>query len=216
LLAYTCDAALASKRVTRVVLSTDDGEIASVGRGCGVEVPFLRPRELATDDTTSFAVVEHCLNWLADKENFEPEVVVLLQPTSPLRGPHHIDQALERLEEMEADTIVSVIDVPHRFSPYSVMKQEDGWLRDFWEAPSSFDRYRRQSVPTLYARNGPAILATRTQVLKERRSFYGTRVAPFPMTAAESIDIDEQFDLDFAEWLLARRGAFSRSDASAF
>lgn len=205
LLAYTCEAALASKRVTRVVLSTDDEEIAGVGRKCGVEVPFLRPAELARDDTPSFAVVEHCLRWLAENERFKPDIVVLLQPTSPLRRADHIDGALERMEEVGAETVVSVVEVPHRFSPYSIMSLDDGLLRDFWQGPVPFDRYRRQEVPVLYARNGPAVVAARTQVLAERRSFYGSRVVPYLMTAAESIDIDDPFDLEQSAWLLARR-----------
>jgi CMP-N,N'-diacetyllegionaminic acid synthase len=204
LLAYTCAAALGAKRLTRVVLSTDGEEIASVGRACGVEVPFLRPPELAQDDTPSIAVAQHCLRLLAQRDGFEPEVLVLLQPTSPLRRAHHIDEALERMEEAGADTVVSVVEVPHCFSPYSVMRLQDGWLRDFWHEPLPFDRYRRQEAPILYARNGPAILATRTEVLMGRDDFYGLRVVPYVMQRVDSVDIDDPFDLDLAGWLIER------------
>ncbi|MGH9970705.1 MAG: cytidylyltransferase domain-containing protein [Pyrinomonadaceae bacterium] len=205
LLAYTCEAALASKRVTRVVLSTDDGDIANVGKNCGVEVPFLRPKDLSQDDTPSIAVVEHCLRWLAENNAFEPDIVVLLQPTSPLRRAHHIDEALAHLEAVEAETVVSVINVPHRFSPYSIMKLDKGWLHDFWEQPVPFDRYRRQEVPRLYARNGPAILAARAEVIREYKSFYGSRVTAYLMGDMESIDIDDPFDLELAAWLIERQ-----------
>jgi CMP-N,N'-diacetyllegionaminic acid synthase len=205
LLAYTCDAALGAKRLTRVVLSTDDEEIARVGSECGLEVPFLRPAELARDDTPSVAVARHCLEWLAEREGFKADVVALLQPTSPLRRAHHIDEALEQLEETGADTVVSVVEVPHRFSPYSVMKVQDGRLRDFCEAPVPFDRYRRQDMPPLYARNGPAVLAARTQVVMEENSFYGSQVVPYLMGTADSIDIDSPFDLELTAWLLERR-----------
>src|SRR5262249_18146969 len=151
LLAYTCEAALESRRLTRVVLSTDDEEVAKVGRDLGVDVPFLRSAELAEDDTPSIAVVEHCLKSLAERQSFKPDVVVLLQPTSPLRAAHHIDEALDQMEKTNADTVVSVMEVPHHFSPYSVMRLELGWLRNFWQESLTFDRYRRQEVPILYA-----------------------------------------------------------------
>lgn len=205
LLAYTCEAAIAAKRLTRVILSTDDEEIARVGSECGIEVPFRRPSALARDDTPSIAVAQHCLEFLAQSEGFSPDVVVLLQPTSPLRRAHHIDEALERMEETGADTVVSVVEVPHRFSPYSVMQVRDGWLQNFYETPVTFDRYRRQEMPTFYGRNGPAVLAARARIIVEANSFYGSQVAPYPMGIAESIDIDSPFDLELTAWLLERR-----------
>src|SRR5262245_12626531 len=167
LLAYTCEAALGSHRLTRVLLSTDDEEIAQVGRVCGVEVPFLRPLELARDDTPSLPVAQHAVRWLIEHEGWEPDVVMLLQPTSPLRRAHHIDEALEHMTQAGADTVVSVIKVPHHCSPYTVMQLQDGWLHSFWQEPLPFDPFRRQNLPTLYARNGPVILATRVAVVLE-------------------------------------------------
>jgi CMP-N-acetylneuraminic acid synthetase len=205
LLAYTCDAALGSRRLTRVVLSTDDDEIAAVGRACGVEVPFRRPAELAQAETPSVPVVLHAVRWLREHDGWETDIVVLLQPTSPLRQARHIDEALERMEATGADTVVSVVPVPHRFSPYSIGAIQDGWLRDFWEQPVPFDRFRRQDLPVLYARNGPAVLATHTRVLLERHSLFGDRVLPYVMSEEDSVDIDTRFDLCLAEWLLARR-----------
>jgi len=205
LLAYTCEAALRSRHLTRVLLSTEDERIAQVGRTCGVEVPFLRPHELARDDTPSLPVAQHAVRWLIEHEGWEPDVLMLLQPTSPLRGAHHIDTALERLVQADADTVVSVIEVPHRFHPYSLMQLQDGWLQDFWKESLSFDRFRRQNLPVLYARNGPAILASRVAVLFEHQSFYGPRVIPYVMRMEESVDIDTPLDLRLAEWLIARR-----------
>ena len=205
LLAYTCEAALASERLTRVVLSTDDPEIAQVGRDFGVTVPFLRPADLARDDTPSLDVAQHAVQWLAENDGFNTDVLVLLQPTSPLRRACHIDQALDRMEETGADTVVSVVELPHRFSPYSVMELQDGRLQDFWRSPVPFDRYRRQEAPLLYARNGPAVLATRTHVLMGLSSFYGSHTVPFVMDQLDSVDIDDSFDLALASWLLQRQ-----------
>jgi CMP-N-acetylneuraminic acid synthetase len=128
-----------------------------------------------------------------------------LQPTSPLRRGVHIDEALDQMERTGADTVVSVIEVPHRFNPFSVMELKDGSLHNFWQGPVTFDRFRRQDIPRLYARNGPAVLATRTSLLFEADSFYGERVAPYIMDPEESIDIDSAFDLEVAAWMLQRR-----------
>ena len=205
LLAYTCEAALESDSLTRVVLSTDDDVIAKMGRGCGVEAPFMRPHELALDDTPSLAVAQHALRWLNDHEHWRADVLVLLQPTSPLRRGRHVDEALDLMLRSSADTIVSVTEVPHRYSPYSAMKLIEGYLVDFWQDSLQFDRYQRQDLPTLYARNGPALLATRTDVLMEKNTFYGPRVVPYVMDFQDSIDIDGPFDMELASWLLNRQ-----------
>lgn len=206
LLAWTCEAALASRALSRVVLSTDNEEIAAVGRACGVEVPFRRPAELARDDTPSVEVALHAIRWLMEREGWQANVLVLLQPTSPLRLTEHIDEAIDLLLRSGADTVVSVVKVPHRYSPYSIMCLVDGYLQDFWQAPLPFDRYRRQEIPVLYARNGPAVLATRVQVVMERAGFYGQRVVPYVMRSEDSLDIDTPLDLELAAWFLARRG----------
>jgi CMP-N,N'-diacetyllegionaminic acid synthase len=206
LLAWTCKAAAESKQITRTVLSTDDEHIAAAGRTCGVEVPFLRPAELSADDTPSVDVVLHALRFLADTASYQPDAVILLQPTSPLRTGHHIDEALTVFTTGRAQTVVSVVEVPHRYSPYSVMRLENGTLKHFWQEPLPFDRYHRQSQPKFYARNGPAILITRTDVLVEQKSFYGDPTLPYIMSAQDSIDIDNGDDLQLAEMILSKKG----------
>ena len=141
LLAYTCAVALGSRVLNRVVLSTDDAEIAEVGRQCGVEVPFLRPATLAQDGTPSIEVARHAVEYFRDNEHWTPDVVVLLQPTSPLRTSRHIDEAVDLMKESDADTVVSVVEVPHRFNPHSVMQLKDGALVDFLPVPTDFDRF---------------------------------------------------------------------------
>jgi len=204
LLAWTCEAARASRSLSRVVLSTDDPKIAEVGRTCGVEVPFLRPVELARDDTPSVDVALHALQWLSAREDWQADVVVLLQPTSPLRSPQHIEAALAMLECTGADTVVSVVEVPHNFHPWSVMKPNGIWLEDFMLPPKGTDRFRRQNLPRLYARNGPAVLVTRAITIQTERSFYGKRVAGYVMDRWTSLDIDDREDLELAEFWLAK------------
>ena len=205
LLAYTCAAAQGSRHISRTVLSTDDPEIAEVGRACGVEVPFMRPAEIAQDKTPSIDVALHAVEWLAENEGWQTDILLLLQPTSPLRTATHIDEALDAMLQADADTVVSVIPVPHSCSPYSIMRLENGRLSDFWTEPTPFNRYRRQEVPTFYARNGPAVLATKTPILFAKRGFYGDHIVPYLMNEHDSTDIDEPFDLEYTEFLLNRK-----------
>ncbi len=195
LLSYTCDAATGSQLLSRIVLSTDDEEIADVGRSDGVEVPFRRPSQISRDDTPSIAVVRHAIEWLETHESWQPDVVVLLQPTSPLRTSQHIDDVVAMIRPDSVDTVVSVVEVPHRFNPYSVMRSSSGYLEHYIPDPLPFDRYRRQALPAFVARNGPAVLVTRRDVLVQRHRFYGDVIRPYPMSRLDSLDIDEEFDL---------------------
>ncbi len=197
LLAYTADAARGSRRLTRVVVSTDDAAIADAARALGLEVPFLRPAELAADDTPMLPVLQHAARELA-REGFAADAVVLLQPTSPLRRAEHIDRAVDLLESTGADSVVSVVEVPHPFTPVSVLRLDGERLRPYLDGETVT---RRQDKPRLFARNGPAVLAVRTRVL-EQGSLYGTDSRPLLMEAADSIDIDGSEDLAQAARLL--------------
>ena len=203
LLAYTADAALASRRLSRIVLSTDDPQIAKVGKWLGLEVPFLRPNLISQDESPAIDVMQHALRFLED-DGYRPDAVMLLQPTSPLRRAEHIDQAVSILETTGANTVVSVVRVPHQFNPVSVMKINDDRLTPF---SSGTMITRRQDKPEVYARNGPAILLTRTEVLLGDNQLYGDDCRPLVMDAHDSADIDEPADLDYIEYLLARRVA---------
>lgn len=198
LITYTFDAAVDSKLLTRVIVSTDDHEIAATSRAAGIEVPFLRPAAIAQDSTPMIDVVRHALSALVP---YDPEVVVLLQPTSPLRTSAHIDAAISLATATDADTVVTVVEVPHQFNPVSLMKMSDGFLTPYVEGEPIF---RRQDKPRLYARNGPAVLAIRREVI-DAGSLYGDRVRAVVMSKAESIDIDDAEDLAIAElWLRFR------------
>lgn len=207
LLAWTCEAALASRSLSRVVLSTDDEEIAAVGRGCGVEVPFRRPAELATDTATSVEVALHAVDTLADLEGWQAEVVVLLQPTSPLRTAAHIDEATALFLAGAADAVVSVVAVPHAFHPSKLMSREHGLLVPASRDSAVHQPPPRQHVPALFARNGPAIAVVSVRNLREGRGFYGGRVRPYVMGKESSVDIDEPEDLAVAAAIIASREA---------
>ena len=203
ILAYTCAAAAASRRLTRVVASTDDAEIAAFASGAGVEVPFLRPAELAADDTLTLPVVRHVLDELSRREAYRPDIVVILQPTSPLRQAAHIDAAVDKLVATGADSVVSVLEVPHRYNPVSVMTIESGRLVSFLDDPRTAI-LRRQDKPVVYARNGAAVYAVTRETL-ESDSLFGADCRPLIMGPEESVDIDDELDLLLAEALFRRR-----------
>ena len=202
LLAYTADAARTSRRLSRVIVSTDDPAIADAARALDLEVPFLRPPELAADTTPMLPVLQHAVDAIS-AAGFAADAVVLLQPTSPLRRAEHIDRAVELLESSGSDSVVTVTEVPHQFNPVSVMRLDGDRLVSFLDGPQV---YRRQDKPQVFARNGPAVLATRTEVLR-RGSLYGDDSRPLVMTPEESLDIDNESDLELLEYLLlVRRG----------
>jgi CMP-N,N'-diacetyllegionaminic acid synthase len=126
------------------------------------------------------------------------DVLVLLQPTSPLRRPEHIDEAVRLLVQSDADCVVSVVEVPHRFAPDSLMALDDGRL-----VPLGGSAARRQDKQPVYARNGPAVLALRTERLGD--DLYGGDCRAYLMRPEDSLDVDDPFDLELAEVLLSRR-----------
>lgn len=197
LLVWTVEAALGADGVDRVVVSTDAERIAAVAREAGAEVPFLRPAELAADDTPMLDVVLHAARQLGDAA-----VIVLLQPTSPLRTSRHVEEALTLLDESGADAVVSVVEVPHQFRPRSLMYVESGRLVPFDPGSSLL----RQGKEVVYARNGPAVLAVRVPAIEREGRLYVSDMRPYPMRSDDSVDVDEPADLAVAEALLAARG----------
>ena len=195
LLGYTVDAVRDSRRLTRTILSTDDAAIAEAGRTLGVDVPFMRPPHLGDDSSPMLPVLQHAVDEMALR-GFVADAVVLLQPTSPLRRSEHIDAAIELLIATGADSVVSVVEVPHQFRPVSLMALEDGRLVPLEpDAP-----HRRQDKPVVYARNGPAVLALRPDRLGG--DLYGSDCRPYVMDMRDSVDIDEEADLRLAELYL--------------
>lgn len=202
LLFYTCEAALASKLLTRVILNTDSERIARVGKQYGIETPFMRPKALAQDKTLVIDVIFHALEYLKKTEKYSPDIIVLLQPTSPLRKASHIDAVIRLLQKTKADSVVTVTEVPHQFNPVSVMAIKNGRLTPFMTGKQIL---RRQDKPKVYGRNGPAVLAFWTKTLTRKRSLYGDDIRPFLMQPEESVDIDDYYDLKIAECLIKSR-----------
>ena len=147
LLEYTARAARESGVLDRVILSTDSLEIADAGRRAGLEVPFMRPPTLAADDTPMLPVIQHALAETA-RSGWSPDVIVLLQPTSPLRRPEHIRDAVNVLRDTSADSVVTVVEVPRHLSPDYVMRMDEGRLKPF--LPEGARITRRQDARPAY------------------------------------------------------------------
>jgi CMP-N,N'-diacetyllegionaminic acid synthase len=201
LLAYTARAAIESGVLDRMILSTDSSEIADCGRTAGLEVPFMRPAALAADDTPMLPVIEHALSEL-ERAGWRPEIVVLLQPTSPLRTPGHIRSAVELLRATHADSVVTVVAVPQHLSPDYVMRIEDGRLLPF--LPGGAGLTRRQDARPAYVRDG-TVYTFRVDALRRAGTIYGEDCRPLLVDAAESLSIDTPADWAAAERALAGR-----------
>jgi CMP-N-acetylneuraminic acid synthetase len=201
LIVWTIAAARSASCLDRIVVSTDDRDIANISREAGAEV-LLRPTELAGDDTPTRPVLKHAHDLLS-AEGFVAAAVVTLQPTSPLRRPHHIVEAVAQFSaDPSADSLVSVIDVPHVFHPQSVMRRDEaGYLAPY--LPAEPTPTRRQDKPAVFARNGAAVYITRASRLDEY--VFGGRLLGYRMSPEDSLDIDTLDDLAEADRVLRQR-----------
>lgn len=189
LIAWTLAAARESVYVDRCVVSTDDAEIAAVASAHGGDVPFMRPPELAHDTSATFDAIQHALENVAGYD-----IVLLLQPTSPLRTGGDIDGALEQLQRHGAPSCVSVVE-PAK-SPYWSYKV-DARNRLVPLLDERLTRLRRQDLPKSYVLNG-AVYAARVDWLLHHKDFLGGDTVPYVMPAERSMDIDTAFDLRLA------------------
>lgn len=202
LIAYSIAAGKAAKNVTRLLVSTDDEEIASIAKDYGAEIPFLRPTELSKDDTPDLPVFQHALSWLEENEGYHPDILVQLRPTSPLRRTIHIDHAVQRLlEHPEADSVRTVC-VPFQ-NPYKMWRiGEDGFLHTLltFDMPEPYN-LPRQALPDVYWQTG-YVDAAWTDTIQGKNSMTGDNILPLIIGAEEWIDIDSPDDWRRAERLL--------------
>lgn len=201
LLEYTTASASEARSLCRVVLSTDEEEIAEVGRAYGADVPFLRPRELALDTTPTLPVVEHALITLREQGD-EFDAVCLLQPTNPLRRASDIDACVEILRGSDADSVISVLPVPYEYNPKWVYWRQDGGdLRI--STGDSEPISRRQDLPPAFHRDG-SVYVTRSETILTGKSLYGERVHGYEIDPRFSVNIDTEEDWKHAEERLRR------------
>ena len=191
LIAWTIEAALNAAELSRVVVTTDDDEIAAVAHSCGAEI-IKRPADLAGDASPTEPALLHVLDTLQETEGYIPDAVALLQCTSPLRGSDIIDAGIELLFSSDADAVLTVCPIQHWYLAGTIA--EDGEFRpeyDYQNRPFS------QNMPPRYRENG-ALYVTRTALLRAQKNRLGGRVQALVMDAARSIDIDTPDDFTLA------------------
>ena len=203
LIAFSIEAGLMAERVTRVIVTTDDEEIAVVARQYGAETPFLRPAEFAQDQTLDLPVFQHALGWLAEHENYHPEVVVQLRPTSPIRPPALVDEAVcLLLEHPEADSVRGV--VPAGQNPHKMWRIDPvtGQMHGLLAVEGIAEPYNapRQVLPPVYWQTGH-VDAIRPRVFAQN-SMSGKVILPVMIDPAYTVDIDTPKDWARSEWLV--------------
>ena len=209
LLVWAIERARDAKSVTRVIVSTDDEEIADLARAHGAEVPFLRPAEISQDLSTDVEFLLHALSWLKENESYEPEAVVTVRATAPLCPPARIDEGVRLLlDTPEADAARPITEAPKH--PYKMWKiSADGkWLEPFlteeFTGLSEPHNSPRQLFPKIYVHTG-SMDVMRPRTIRELRSTSGKKLLHFYMPPEESVNIDTDVDFKLAETLLRQR-----------
>jgi len=206
LIAWSIAAAKQAETVTRVIVSTDDEEIAAAARQWGAEAPFLRPAELAGDLTTDLPVFEHALKWLAEQEKYHPDVVVQLRPTSPIRPVGLVDEAVRLLlADADADSVRGV--VPSGQNPHKMWRidADSGKLTPLLKVDGLAEPYNapRQALPPTYWQTGH-IDAIRPRAILETHSMSGDIILPILIDPRYTVDLDNLRDWQRAEWQLTQ------------
>jgi len=210
---YTIDAAKKSKHITRLIISTDDEAIAAIAREHGVEVPFMRPKELAEDGTPDLPVFQHALRKLEEKEGYFPDAVVHLRPTTPLKSADDIDKGVQLLiDTPEAHSVRSVCEPLH--TPFKMYKLDEGetMLKPLLTGayPGVFETYAepynmpRQILPKVWRHSGYVDIVRPTVIL-DMNSMSGSQILPLFFEEWRDIDIDYENDLKYAEIVIEQR-----------
>lgn len=209
LIVWSIDEVKRSKLITRTIVLTDDEEIAEIAKKAGAEVPYIQPVEVSTDTSGDVEYLTYALDWLQKNENYTPDIILRLPPTSPLRTATHIDEGIKTLlENTEADASRPIVEVDKH--PYKMWKiVEDGpyiepfLSKDFTGMDEPYNK-QRQLFPKVYSHTG-AMDVICLATLVEQRSTSGKKLAYFFMKPEDSINIDSQMDFDIAELYLQKR-----------
>ena len=199
LLQYTIDAATNATKLTQVILSSDDEAIIAIVKDFDVEVPFIRPQELAQDDTPTLAVIQHALKFYIEKDIYF-DAVCLLQATSPFKTGAFIDAAIQKFIVSDCDALISVQEVPDEYNPHWAFKENKAGDLELFTGESQIIA-RRQDLPKIYHRDG-LIYITKTHVLLKQKSLYGSKLAYIKSPGTYTINIDTMIDWEQAEAFL--------------
>jgi CMP-N-acetylneuraminic acid synthetase len=195
LIEYTINSAKNSKKISRLIVSTDNEKIARVSKKLGVEVPFLRPKKFATDKSSQLDVIKHALNFLKNKEGYEPDIITILHPTNPLRKTSKIDKSINMLIRSKADIVLGVLKV--KTHPFRAFWNSEGMLKPFKKDFLKF--YQRQLYPPLFYPMGD-IYTFWYKTYKKYSVIYGPKIKPlFPEKNEIILDINNYLDLFLVE-----------------
>lgn len=205
LIAYTINIALKNSRIKKVVVSTEDQEIAEIAKAYGAEVPFLRPAKLAQDNTPDKPVIQHTIDWLKINQNIEPDLLLFLRPTSPFKTNEIIDNCLDKIEANNQFTSLRTVNLAEGTDhPYWMFRCENNMLKPFIEHVDISKYYQRQLLPKCYKLNG-VIDIVRPEVVLKNENIYGDNIGFVEISLLNTIDIDNEMDFTFAEFLIQEK-----------
>lgn len=201
LLAYTIEHALACKGIKRTIVSTDSDEIAKVAREYGAEVPFMRPKELATDQISKIPVLQHAINFIEKEEGKKLDIIVDLDPTSPFREVSDIERCLETLKKKDTDSVVTIYEAHH--NPYFNMLEEKGDYLVLSKKPKK-PILRRQDAPRVYQMNA-CVFAVWRNMLMKKGTYFTNKMRGILMPIERSLMIDTEYEFKIADFLMSER-----------
>lgn len=205
LIQYTIETAKKSK-INKLIVSTDDPKIAELSKSLDVEIPFLRPKNISQDNTATIDVIKHTLKFLLNKNQYCPEITIVLQPTSPFRTVKMINDSINILQQTNATSVLSVSRVKH--PPFITFYYNSTYLKPFFK---KFEKYsRRQLYHTLYHPNG-SIYTLWTKTLYKYNSLYGPRIKPLIINEKTNVDIDDVYDMFATEMIMLHWKKYAKS-----
>lgn len=194
LISYSIDVAKKSKLIDRVIVTTDNDEIAEISKKYGAEIPFIRPSDLAEDHVPTYPVIRHTVKWLEENENYKPDLIVLLEPTFPLRTSDEVDRAIKTIQkDGKADSLRSVIE-PFQ-NPFKMWKIKDKYLTPLIETENDSFEQPRQTLDRIYWQNGH-IYISRYDTIMKKGNIHGEKILPFILDEDKFIDVDTKKDLE--------------------
>jgi CMP-N,N'-diacetyllegionaminic acid synthase len=201
LIQWTIEAGIGSNSIDRLIVSTEDPEIAEISKTCGAEVPFIRPKILAADSSSSYTVLEHACQYLSEQGD-SYQYIIMLQPTSPLRTSKHIDEAAKLLEDRQADGVISLTETSHPTQWCNILpssKEMKGFIDNIGT------NFQSQQFEKKFCFNGAIYITSIKRMQEEGTHIYGSSMFAYVMERRDSIDIDNLIDFEIAEFLISKR-----------
>ncbi len=207
LIAYTIEAAKKSRLLDRIIVSTEDKEIASIAKKYGAEVTFMRPKELAGDEVLDLPVFQHAINWLEENENYKSEIILNLRPTNPFRTADDIDNAIKKLVDIGADSIKTISKVSQHPCRMWKLGKDDRLvaLKDTEERVVNGSDNRRQALPEIYWQNELVDVCRRDNII-EKNTMFGSDRRGLIINRSFLIDLNTLEDFEIAEIIIKKRG----------